>query len=240
MILTEVGEDAHGEADTVDPIQHQRVGGDLHDHMGAARVGHLPQQLLQLEGLRCGALGVEHLAADHVLNGADKAHLGSGLLLQNTLDEVGGGGLAAGAGNADHGQLPGGVVEPVAGDDRQRPAGILHDYIGNSGIRCMLADNAGRAPFPRHGDIFMAVRLRAGDGHEQAALPGLAGVVADIGDVGVQVGIRLQNGEIPENIDEFHTKVSFAADVAPIIAGRNCAEKGNLCGSLGKSWGFSP
>ena len=52
-------------------IQHQRVGGYLHHHMGAARVGHLPQQPLQLKGLRRRALGVDYLGSDHVLNRAD-------------------------------------------------------------------------------------------------------------------------------------------------------------------------
>ena len=63
MVLTEIGEDAHGEAHTVDAVQHQRVGGDLHDHVGAAGVGHLAEQPLQLEGLRRGALRGERLLA---------------------------------------------------------------------------------------------------------------------------------------------------------------------------------
>ena len=204
MVLTEIGEDAHGEAHAVDPVQHQRVGGDLHDHVGAAGVGHLAEQPLQLEGLRRGALRGERLPADHVLDGADEAHLGAGLLLENALDEVGGGGLAAGAGNADHGHLPGGVIEPAAGDDRQRAAGILHNHIGNLTFRCTLAYNAHGPLVPGHGDKSVTVRLRASDGHEQAAGLGLAGVVADVGDIGVQIGVDLQQGQVLEHIAELH------------------------------------
>ena len=195
MVLTEVGEDTHGEAYAIDAIQRQGVGGDLHDHVGTAGVGHPAEQLLQLEGLRRGALRVEDFAADHVLNGADQAHLGTGLLLQNALDEVGGGGLAAGAGDADHGHLAGGVIEPVAGDHRQSAAGVLHNYVGNVAVGCMLADNTGRAFFAGHGDEAVAIGLGAGDSHEQPALRRLAGVVADVGDVGVHIGGGGQNSE---------------------------------------------
>ena len=216
MILTEIGKNTHGKADAVDPVQHQRVGGYLHDGVGAAGVGHPAQQLLQLEGLRRGALRVEHLAADHVLDGADETHLGAGLLLQNALDEIGGGGLAAGAGNADHSHLPGGVVKPVAGDDRQRPAGVLHQHIGDAAVRRLLADHAGGALFLHHGDILVAVGGRAGDGDEQAALHSLPGVVADIGDVGVQVGGGLQNRQAVENVVEFHRNSLLCSILPPL------------------------
>ena len=156
--------------------------------MAAPGVGHLPEQLLQLVGLRRGALGVQHPVADHVLDRADQAHPCSGLLLQDALDEVGGGGLAAGACHADHGQLVGGVVEAVRADDRQGPAAVRHLDIGRAVLRRGLAHHAGRALLPRHGDILMSVRFRTGDGDEQVACLHRTGVVPHLADVRVQVG----------------------------------------------------
>ena len=169
MVPAQIRIDPHGELDTVHPVQHQRVGGYLHHHMGAPGVGHLPQQLLQLEGLRRGALRGEHLAADHVLDGADQPHLRPGLLLQNTLDEIGGGGLAAGAGHAHHGQLLGGMVKAVGSHHRQRPPGVRHPDEGRAVLRHLFAQDAHRALFPRHGDIFVTVCRHTGDGDEQIA-----------------------------------------------------------------------
>ena len=59
----------------------------------------------------------------------------------------------------------------------------------------MLADNTGRAFFTGHGDEAVAICLGAGDGHEQPTLRRLAGVVADVGDVGVHIGGGGQNSE---------------------------------------------
>ena len=113
MILGEVGEKAHVEGDAAHPVEAQGVGRDLHHHVGAAGVGHLAEEGLQFETLGSGAFGVQHLAADHVLNGAHQAHLGPQAILQNVFDQVGGGGFAVGAGDADHGHLPGRVAVPV-------------------------------------------------------------------------------------------------------------------------------
>ena len=188
MILAQVGKDADGEPDAVYPVQRQGVGRDLHHHMGAARVGHLAEQPVQLEGFRRGALGVQHLIADHVLDGAHQPHLGPGLLLQNALDEVGGGGLAAGAGDAHHGHFPGGMIEPVAAHQGQRPAGTGHLYIGDISLRHTLAYHAGRALFRRHGDKPVAVHRLAADGHEHVARSGRTRVIADAGDLRFHIG----------------------------------------------------
>ena len=210
MILTEIGEDAHGEADAVHPIQCQRVGGHLHHHVGAAGIGHLAEQAVQLEGLRRGALGMQHLIADHVLDGAHQPHLGPGLLLQNALDEIGGGGLAAGAGDTDHGHLFGGMVEPVARHQGQRLAGACHLHVGDIPLRYMLAHHAGRALFRRHGDEAVAVHRLAADGDEHIAGRGGAGIVADAGDLLLPIGGGGQDLQSFYHIFQFHRIVSFA------------------------------
>ena len=210
VILAEVGEDAHGEADAVYPVQGQCVGGDLHHHMGAARVGHLAEQLLQLEGFGGGALGVQHLVADHVLDGAHQTHLGPGLLLQDALDEIGGGGLAAGAGNADHGHLAGGMVEPVGGHQRQRLAGAFHLHIGDIPLRHTLTHHTHGTLFRRYGDEPVAVHRLAADGHEHVARRGGAGVIADAGDLLRHIGGGREHLKALQYVVQFHMIVSLS------------------------------
>ena len=58
MVLRQVREDAHPEADALHAVQHQRVGRHLHDRVRAAGVDHPAQELLQLIGVGRGVLGV--------------------------------------------------------------------------------------------------------------------------------------------------------------------------------------
>ena len=204
MVLGEIGEHAHRKGNAVHPVQRQRVGGYLHHHVGAARVRHLPEQALQFKGLRRGALGGDHLVADHVLNGADKTHLGPGLLLQNALDEIGGRGLAVGAGDAHHGHLPGRVVKPIGADDAQRPPGVFHHHAGDFPLHLALADGAHRALFRRHGHELVAVHGEAGHRHEQISRLGKAAVVADAGDFRLHVRGGGAHGHAPQQIFQFH------------------------------------
>ncbi len=64
VILGQVGEQRHLEADAVNPLERQRVGGNLHHGMGAARVAHPRKERLQFVGFGGGALGLEHLVPD--------------------------------------------------------------------------------------------------------------------------------------------------------------------------------
>ena len=188
VVLSQVGEHTHVVMHPVDPVQGQGVGGDLHDHVGAAGVPHLGEEPLDLEGLRRGALRGDHLRADHVLVGADQPHLGPGLLLQNGLEEVGGAGLAVGAGDGCHGHGCGRVAEEVGADHRQAPAGVLHLDIGDGPVRRgLLTDHRGGAGGGRLPDEGVAVHGKAPHGHKQVAGLCGAGVVADVGDLQIQV-----------------------------------------------------
>ena len=72
MVLGEVRKRPHGEGDAVHPVEAQRVGGDLHHHMGAAAVRHPAEPALDLPAFRGGALGGADLVAHPVFVGADK------------------------------------------------------------------------------------------------------------------------------------------------------------------------
>ena len=205
VVLGQVREDAHGVGNPVHPVQHQGVGGDLHHHMGAARLPHLGQQGLQVPGLRRGPLRGDHGIADHVLVRADEAHLGPQHLLQHRLQEIRGGGLAVGAGDADHGHVLRRVAVEVGPQHRQGPAGVRHLDVGEVPLRRRLAHHRGGAALRRLANEGVAVRRKAPHGHEQVPGPDGPGVVADAGHLAVQVRCGGQNLDAPQKFSQFHS-----------------------------------
>ena len=183
MVLGQIREDAHRVRNAVDPVQRQGVGGDLHHHMAAAGVTHPREQLLHLKGLRGGALRGDHLIPDHILIRADQTNFRAQSLLQNRLQQIGGGGLAVGARHRDHGHLLRGMAEEVGAHHRQAPAGIRHLHIGDLPLRQLLTQDGRRAGGHRFFDIGMTVRGEAGHGHKQVAGLRLTGVIADVPDL---------------------------------------------------------
>ena len=147
--------------------------------MAASGVGHLPQQLLHLPGFGGGAVGGQDLLADHVLVGADKAHLGPQHPLQHGLEEVSGGGLAVGAGDGQHRQFLRRMAEPVDGHRRQGRPGISRHQPRPFFRRRAAAEYRRRPLIQRLLDIPVAVGLVARQGHEETAGRHVSGVVAD-------------------------------------------------------------
>ena len=88
VVLGQIRENAHRIGNAVDPVQVQGMGGDLHHHMGAARVPHRGKELLEFKGLGSGPLCRQGLLPNHILVCANQAHLFS-LGLQNRLEEIG-------------------------------------------------------------------------------------------------------------------------------------------------------
>ena len=196
MVLGQVGEGSHVEVDAADAVQHQGVGGDLHDHMGAACVTHTGEQGLQLEALGGGALGGDDLVADHVLHGADEADLGAAGLLQDLLQQQGGGGLAVGAGDAHHGHCLSGMTVEVGADEGQSQTVVLHQNVGHIALRLDGGDDDGCALLHCHGDEAVAIGCKAGDGNEHAALGDLTGIVSNVFNVHVHVHIGCDDMDI--------------------------------------------
>ena len=210
MVLGQIGKYSHGILHPIDPVQCQGVGGDLHDHMGAAGIPHLREQALEFKGFRRGALRGDHLCADHVLVGADQAHPGPGLLLQNGLEEVRGAGLAVGAGDAHHGHGCGRMAKEIGADDGQTPAGVLHQNIGDAAVRRrLLADHRRGTGRRRLADEGMAVRGKAPHSNKQVSGPGGTGIIADIGDLQLRVRRGGQDRNILQKVSQFHGAASL-------------------------------
>ena len=206
VVLGQIRKDAHGVMDAVHPVQIQGMGGRLHHHMGAASRAHLSQKSLQLKGFRGGALRGEDLLADHVLVRADKAHLGPQGLFQNGLEQIGRGGLAVRSGDGHHGHAVGGVAVEIGADCRESTAGVRHPDIGNTPPGYMgppfrntppgyfFAQHRRRAGLHGLTDIVVAVHRKAGHRHKQVAGPGLAGVIAHMGNLHLHIRCGFQNG----------------------------------------------
>ena len=120
--------------DAIRPVLVQRMGGYLHRHIFTAGCPHLRQHRLELIGVRCGELCRQYQIADLILYCADQ----SGAVSRRTeqmLDEKNAGGLAVGAGDADHLHGICRASEEVGTEQRIGRMGVLHpDLPGKSQI----------------------------------------------------------------------------------------------------------
>ena len=189
-----VGEDAAEEFEEVGPVPFDTEARDFDGHGFHAVVRHLPQQFLGLIGLR-GGVDRRHLFP--VPGRARRADepCGDPGLFQDGLEDVGDGGLALGAGDADDLQVPRRVAEEGVGQFRQCHPGVFHHddvwcfrYIAKvCGLFvARLEDEHAAARVVSVPRVFVAVGLRADHADEEGALHCLAGVIDDIGDVGLK------------------------------------------------------
>ena len=143
VVAGQVGKYSRRKKETVHPVQAEGVGRYLHNHMGASRIGHLPQQLLNFPGFRGGPVRRKNLFSDQVLIGADKPHPGARRLLQHRLEKIGRGGFSIGAGDANYGKLLRRMANPVGRVRRQGGGRLSPARVP------VLPGHAGRGPQPR-------------------------------------------------------------------------------------------
>ena len=182
MILRQIGKRPDLKANSLHPVQCQRVGGYLHHHMRASGIAHPRQKSLQGKALRRGALRLEFFAADHVPDGPDEAHLCTAAGFKHFLHKAGDGGLAVGTGHADHLHGVRRVPVPVGAEPCQcRPCrGHLHPWRRfRHGV---FAEHRRRAALKRHRNKTVAVRGVAGNRDKQVARPGRTRIVAHTAD----------------------------------------------------------
>ena len=180
VILGQIRKHPDGEANARHAVLIQRVGGNLHHHMAAARVRHLPEQLLQLIALRRCALRGQRAVSDPVAVGADQPHLGAAHGFQYMLEQQCRGGFAVGTRKADDRHLLRGTMIIVFRCDCKGTARIPHQDIGNLRLRRSLTENRRRAFFRRHRDETVPVDGKTAHGDEQLPRPRRPGIVADV------------------------------------------------------------
>ena len=126
MILRQIGEHGHRVGRSGHPPERQGMTGHLHRGRCDSAFGHHGEGGLQVGGFRGGQLARGGAARHAGLHAADKAgqvasHPETGL------DQVGGGGLAAGAGHADQLQ-PGGRIPVDPGRHLAQPRPRIGDH----------------------------------------------------------------------------------------------------------------
>ena len=115
MIRFQIGEYPQIKHKPLGAVEHQPLGGHLHNHRIHARLHHLGKVLLQSIRFRRGIARVDVFPADDHLDGAHQAHLVT-RIFQNGFHHVGGGGLPLGAGDADDPQFFRRISEICRGD----------------------------------------------------------------------------------------------------------------------------
>ena len=193
VVLRQVRERTDRERDTVHAVQRQRMGRDLHHHMRAARIEHLPQQALQGKALGRRALRGEDGVANAVFDRADEADLRAERLLEHMLDKAGHGRLAVRPRHADHAQALRRMAEPVAAELRQRRARIAHAHPRRVLRHVVLAQHTGRAARKGGGNEAVAVRDIARNGGKQLAGRGRAGIIAHARQLQLRVGVLFEH-----------------------------------------------
>ena len=191
--------------DARDAVERERVGRDLHNDVRAARIAHIGEELLQLKGLRRGALGVQDLIADHILDRADEADLCAERFFKHVLQQIRTGRFAVRAGDSDDAHSVRRMAEPVCAERGKRRAGIGNQYIRNVCFRLFFADDADRAVFHGLGNIFVAVGLEAGDRDKQCSGRYLPGVILNAGNIQCFVRVQFQHVKAVQQFFELHS-----------------------------------
>ena len=184
VVLGEVGENRPGELAATDALLVQGMGTHLHRPDLGSRLGGLGQ--LGLEHIRKGrgVLSGDALARPAVHQSAEQGRRGA-TTTDQMLDQMGGGGLAVGAGHTDQAQPLAGVL-PELSRQQTGPArhGITHHQHGIANgrgprRRCRRA-NHHRHSAGRHRlwPEAAAIHHRAGQTHKQGALAHAPGIAA--------------------------------------------------------------
>ena len=188
MVLGEVRKAAGGKAHPFQPVQGDGVGGNLHHHVVGPLVRHHPQGFVQVDGVRRGQAGFDQLFPDAAADGADQAAF-KAEGLQDPLDQVAGGGLALGAGQADDFHLPVGVAVKLSGGQGHGDPAVLNDQLGDGNPLHRMLHHQGAGPFfdglPGKA---VAVKGGAGNAEKQAVLYRLPAVHEQLPDFCIRTG----------------------------------------------------
>ncbi len=172
------------------------MGRDLQADVGDAPGAHLPEEPLEVQGLGGGHRGRPDLITDAIIHRAHHPHPAAGGA-QDGFQEIGGTGLAVGAGNPHQGQLPAGVVIEGGADMGQGQAGLGHPDHRDPRRRgqFLLGDHHPGALGESRVKIEVAVGAAALQGHEEPAGDDFPGMVGHAGHRRLGVAPHLAAGQ---------------------------------------------
>ena len=196
VVGRQVGEHTDVVHNTGYPVHLQPQAGHLHHAGVAAGVHHPAQQPLQVAALGGGVVQRFPMPRPADPVGAQDAHPASGGG-EHRGDQMGGGSLALGAGDADHRHGPGRCTVQADGQLGQRPAAVGHlhhrQVCGQTG-RQPFADNPRCPGRSRPGGKSMAVGVQTRQADKQRPRGHGPGIIAQGPDLGA--GIPLQQDAV--------------------------------------------
>ena len=186
MVLGQVAEGGPGKGHPADALLFQGVGRDLHDGDVHPGLRHGRQHGVHAQGIGRGQGRGLAMTGPAVTHRAQHAHLVSGGREQ-MLQQIGAGGLAVGAGDAQHAQRQAAGMPAGLGQTPQGLAGIvMMDHRAARGTGGLgfgpsgQADDGGRTGLHGRRDETGAVNIDPGDSHKDVPLADLTRVGADL------------------------------------------------------------
>ena len=179
VVLAEVREHERVEANTVEAVEHRRVGRRFEGDAAVAGVEHLAERALEVDRLRRRADDWAHLATDAALDRAEKARPPAGGL-QHGVQEVRGRRLPARSRDARNLELARRLPEERIRGGRHRSPGRGHDELRNLRLDRTLDDERDGTVLDRLCREVVPVGVLAGDGEERRAGSDGARVVGEV------------------------------------------------------------
>jgi hypothetical protein len=168
VVLGQVGEDEHVEADAVKATLLRAVRGCLHDAAAVACVEHLPEHPLDVDRLGRRPHRRTDLAADTAFDRPEQPGTQSGRL-ENRIEEERRGRLPVRSRDAGDDELLAWPAEEVVRRDSHRCARVRHHELRHLELELALHDKADRTPLDRLRGEVMSVRPLARNAEEQSA-----------------------------------------------------------------------
>jgi hypothetical protein len=179
VVVTEVRENQHGKADSVEAMQDGRMRRGLHCAGAIARVEHLAEQPLQVDRLRCRPHDSPPLAADARLDRAQQARASTGRC-EDREEEEARRRLAARSRHADELEVAGRLAEEDVCRRRHCGAGVRDDDLRHGQLELTLHDDRRRAGLDRRAREVVSVGVLAGNREEEGTGSDRPSVVREI------------------------------------------------------------
>jgi hypothetical protein len=205
VILGQVAERGDPVVEPDEALHGEGRGGGLHDDVLDPRLGHAREDAMELAGGGRREARRESPTGEAGVHRADDpgAAAGGG---EHGLDEVGGGGLAVGAGHADERHPVGGPPQPAGDQQAERRDAGGHDDLRQVDRKLFLDDQRRGPALGGGAGEAVTVDRQAAHGHEDLAGREPARIVGDPADRDVGAD-EARTGHVAYQLAELHGSI---------------------------------
>ena len=207
VVTGQIGEHPGREDQTIESPLVEAMRRRLHGDVGRASCHQLGQRCLKIDWARCSERSCRR--NNRVARSIERAQRadasGSSVLVEEMLEEAGGGGLAVGAGHTEESKPPCRVVVPCGTEGECGTPSVTHNDFWYAGGLRLLDDDRRSAPPYRVRDVAVAVGLGATNGDVEH--PACNEPAVDTDPVQLRKILRRRNEEIvsTESIEQGFT-----------------------------------